>query len=52
MHIEGRNNESNYYIQVFVVKDNEIIMKNEKKKDQVGKNGKFRHYIDIYLNLK
>lgn len=44
-------NSSNYYLEVVIERDNQIICKNELS-DQVGKDGRFRHYIDIYLDTK
>lgn len=44
-------NSSTYYLEVVIEKDNKIICKNELS-DQIGKKGRFRHYIDIYLDTK
>ena len=38
-----------FFLQVSIVKDNQILCKNELK-DQVGKNGRFRHYIDVFIS--
>ena len=38
-----------FYLEVKIEKNNQTLFTNHDRKDVIATNGRFRHYIDVYL---